>query len=155
MCARKQRMASRRINAGGYVQIAIERDGRLVSVAEHRFVMERHLGRKLKSSEHVHHIDGDGQNNRIDNLRCYSHGEHIRHHRRSKPAVALKSPAMPKVRKLVAESGLTYREIVERMGYAPQSARQSVSQFLRSQNPTIDVLVKFAKAMNVSIKDLL
>lgn len=35
----------------------------------HREVMERVLGRKLKRSEHIDHIDGNGLNNQRDNLR--------------------------------------------------------------------------------------
>ncbi len=62
---------------------------------------------------------------------------------------------MPKVRALVRESGETQHVIGERMGYPATSARQSVSQFLRSEDPTIRVIGKFAKAMGVSVASLL
>ena len=62
---------------------------------------------------------------------------------------------MLKVRAVVAKSGLTYMEIGLRMGYPPKSARQSAWQFLKSTNPTINVLVRFAKAMGVSVEKLL
>ena len=62
---------------------------------------------------------------------------------------------MVEVRKLVKESGLTQQVIGEQMGYHPNSARQSVSQFLRSENPTIGVLARFAKAMGVKVESLL
>lgn len=42
----------------------------------HRLVMEKHLGRKLKTSEHVHHLDGDGRNNELSNLKIMSHSDH-------------------------------------------------------------------------------
>ena len=51
------------LNGDRYRTIAV--DGR--RVLEHRFVVERHLGRKLTRSEVVHHIDGDRTNNAIEN----------------------------------------------------------------------------------------
>ena len=62
---------------------------------------------------------------------------------------------MAKVRAIVADSGLTQQEIGLRMGYPPKSARQSVSQFLKGTNPTVDVLKRFAEAMGVNIGKLL
>jgi len=35
---------------------------------KHRRIIEEHLGRKLERWEHVHHIDGNGLNNSLDNL---------------------------------------------------------------------------------------
>ena len=42
----------------------------------HRVIMEEHLGRKLESSEHIHHIDGNPQNNDINNLQIMTNSEH-------------------------------------------------------------------------------
>jgi hypothetical protein len=40
-------------------------------IAEHRLVMEQHLGRLLSPKEVVHHIDGDPSNNAIENLELF------------------------------------------------------------------------------------
>jgi hypothetical protein len=50
-------------------------------VAEHRLVMEEQLGRLLKSSEYVHHIDGDKFNNDPENLEIIGGSEHAKRHR--------------------------------------------------------------------------
>ncbi len=44
-------------------------------VLEHRLVMARALGRVLKSTESVHHIDGNRENNELSNLQLWQ-GQH-------------------------------------------------------------------------------
>ena len=50
------------------------------SNTEHRTIMEYFLGRKLKRNEHVHHINGNPKDNRIENLEIKSPNEHAKLH---------------------------------------------------------------------------
>jgi hypothetical protein len=43
-----------------------------VTHAEHRLVMERAIGRQLRRSENVHHINGVRHDNRLENLELWS-----------------------------------------------------------------------------------
>lgn len=66
----------RHINKNGYVLVS---DDERPYILEHRKVMAEHIGRPLKRSESVHHIDGDKQNNNISNLQlCFGkHGKGV------------------------------------------------------------------------------
>ncbi len=58
-------------------------DGSRRTVLQHREIMEQMLGRKLLSTELVHHEDEDKRNNDPQNLLIKSRAGHINHHRRS------------------------------------------------------------------------
>ena len=60
----------------GYIWINI--NGK--QMHEHRHIMEKFLGRKLKSIECVHHKDGNKSNNQIGNLEVMGNSEHVSHH---------------------------------------------------------------------------
>jgi len=47
----------------------------------HRKIVENFIGRELMEEEIIHHIDGDKQNNNIENLKIVSRKEHIEIHR--------------------------------------------------------------------------
>jgi hypothetical protein len=56
-------------------------------VLHHRHVMEKHLSRKLRSDEKIHHINGNKTDNRIENLMIVGQSEHIREHHGRDPLV--------------------------------------------------------------------
>lgn len=50
-------------------------------IYEHREVLENHLGRKLRSGEHVHHVNGNHLDNRLKNLAIVTTSEHMSIHK--------------------------------------------------------------------------
>jgi transcriptional regulator with XRE-family HTH domain len=63
-------------------------------------------------------------------------------------------PAMARARALFKESGLSLVELGRRMGYPEETARQSAWQFMKTNDPRMSMLRRFAAAMDISLDQL-
>ena len=81
---KEAKVGERRTNREGYVFIKIARHNKWYKhlpkglqgasggwIAEHRLVMQRHLGRPLRPGENIHHKNGNRSDNRIENLELW------------------------------------------------------------------------------------
>lgn len=64
----------------GYRACTVYENGKKRTVLEHREVVETHLGRKLLSTEHVHHRNENRSDNRLENLEVLDHKDHMQEH---------------------------------------------------------------------------
>ncbi len=72
------------INKRGYIEGRVYRNGVVRLMKKQRWILEQYLGRRLYPTEIVHHINGDRQDNRIENLEIKTNGEHTKHHNKDR-----------------------------------------------------------------------
>jgi hypothetical protein len=70
--------------ANGYIRIT---RGKNRGKNEHVIIIEESIGREIAKGEHVHHIDGDRSNNKLENLLLMTNSEHIKLHFKQNPPV--------------------------------------------------------------------
>lgn len=63
-------------------------------------------------------------------------------------------PSMPRLRDWLEKSGLTLHELGVKMGYPESVARKAVWQLLRTADPRIGTLRKFADAAGIPLEEL-
>lgn len=74
-------------NGYRYILIRNKASRKGTYVLEHRYVMEKLLGRKLLHTEQVHHINHNKLDNRPENLIMIDRAEHTRLHQQEKRVV--------------------------------------------------------------------
>ena len=65
---------------GRWVAYCVDDKGNPHIVSYPIILMAQKLGRPLEPNEDIHHIDGNPDNNSLDNLELQEHGEHQREH---------------------------------------------------------------------------
>lgn len=99
-------------------------------VLRSRYVMERELGRYLNSDEHVHHKDGNPENDDIDNLEVVGRSEHMEIHWRD--GTFRRKLDYNEIRALM-KKGYGYKRIAKALGEPMYSVKSACRRIKRGR----------------------
>ncbi|WP_341232411.1 HNH endonuclease [uncultured Methylophaga sp.] len=88
------------VDSNGYVSGRVWENGHPYRKRQHRYYIEKHIGRCLGPDEDVHHINGDKRDNRIENLEIISHGKHTSLHNKDRDYTNHKKATYSKAERL-------------------------------------------------------
>jgi Ca2+-binding EF-hand superfamily protein len=106
----------------------------------YRYLMEKKLGRKLLSTEIVHHINGDQLDDRIENLEIISNNEHVRRHQLGKKSSEESINKIQETKKISRHNKIPYDALLTCISNKMTNAE--ICAYFQTNNITLKKILK-------------
>ena len=124
-------------------------------VPRHRLVIERYLGRYLRSDEVVHHKNGNKLDDTLSNLQVMTRAQHLALHQELRRVQKLGKPAIQEVSELLNQGGIKYA--AKQLGMCVETLRKHYPEltkpYVRRSPTNIDDPEVIKKVLGLAIDD--